>query len=132
MENKYALLNYDMENMVPTPEFTKATKFLDGVIKELVDGIKSGPMDHIDEDPGIVGWAFYGNLHWGSIGEDRGTGDDRVDALINTAIQKIHEFVKTEDHGGIGDTATDECIADEVDRLMRADSKMHPTLCNRA
>ena len=132
MKNKYALLNYDMENMVPTPEFTKATKFLDGVIKELVDGIKSGPLDHISEDPGIVGWAFFGNLHYGSIGEDRGTGDDRVDALIQTAIQKINEFVKTENHGGIGDTATDECIASEVDRLMKANPKMHSTLLNRA
>lgn len=132
MKNKYALLNYDTENMVSTPEFTKATKFLDGVIKELVDGIKLGPLDHISEDPGIVGWTFYGNLHWDSIGEDRGTGNDRVDTLIQTAIRKINQFVKTEDHGGIGDTATDECIAGEVDRLMKADSKMHSTLLNRA
>jgi hypothetical protein len=129
MENKYSLLNYDMENRKPTPEFEKATKFLDETLKEMVDGIKS---QHTEVDNESVGYAFYGNLHWGSIGEKRKTGDSRVDALIADAIQKINYFVKTEDHGGIGDTATDEDIAYEVDRLMNATPVMHGTLLNRA
>jgi len=105
-----------MENKKPTPEFEKATSFLDSVLKELTDGIKSQHTEVPSED---IGHAFYGNLHWGSIGEDRKTGDNRIDSLIAEAVQKINNFAKTEDHGGIGDTMTDECIAYELDRLMK-------------
>ncbi len=129
MENKYSLLNYDMENGKSTPEFEKATKFLDETLKEMVEGIKS---QHTYVENETVGYAFYGNLHWGSIGEDRKTGDSRVDSLIANAVQKISYFAKTEDHGGIGDTATDEDIAYEVDRLMNATPVMHGTLLNRS
>ena len=129
MKNTYALLNYDMDNNKPTPEFEKATAFLDGVLKELVDGIKS---QHTEVPSENVGHAFYGNLHWGAIGENRKTGDSRIDSLIAEAIQKIRYFAKTEDHGGIGDTETDECIAYELDRLMNATPITHSTLINRA
>ena len=133
MKNPYALLNYDMENNKSTPEFEKATNLITSAITDMVNGIKSEPSDVIEKDPQIVGWAFYGNLHWGSIGEDRTTGDARVDELIQTAVNKIVEFAKgPEDHGGIGDTATDESIADEVDRLMKSTTVMHSTLLNRA
>jgi hypothetical protein len=129
MKNPYALLNYDMENGKPTPEFEKATAFLDGVLKDLVNAIKS---QHTEVPNENIGYAFYGNLHWGSIGENRKTGDSRIDSLIQDAVQKIHYFAKTEDDGGIGDTATDECIAYELDRLMDATPIMHGTLLNRA
>lgn len=129
MENKYALLNYDMENDKSTPEFEKATKFLDDVLSEMVTAIKSEPFSF---NPSEVGYCFYGNLHWGSIGEKRITGDKRVDDIISTAIEKIKEFSNgPEDDGGIGDTATDECIAEEVDRLMEAEPIMHDVLLNR-
>jgi hypothetical protein len=129
MENKYALLNYDMENNKSTPEFEKATKFLDDVLSEMVTGIKSEP---INFQPSEVGYCFYGNLHWGSIGEKRTTGDKRVDDLIEVAVNKIKEFSNgPEDDGGIGDTMTDECIAEEVDRLMEAEPVMHDFLMNR-
>ena len=127
--NPYALLNYDMENGKSTPEFEKATKFIDDVIGKMVSEIKSQPFSI---DPSQVGYCFYGNLHWGSIGENRLTGDGRIDALIGEAVDKILEFSKgPEDDGGIGDTATDESIAYEVDRLMVAEPVMHGTLLNR-
>lgn len=129
MENKYALLNYDMENKKSTPEFEKATKFLDDTLSEMVTGIKSEP---INFKPSEVGYCFYGNLHWGSIGEKRTTGDKRVDDLIEVAVNKIQDFSNgPEDDGGIGDTMTDECIAEEVDRLMEAEPVMHDFLMNR-
>jgi len=127
--NPYALLNYDMENGKSTPEFERATSFIDGVLKEMVDGIRSQPFSI---DPSKIGYCFYGNLHWGSIGENRLTGDSRIDGLIATAVGKIREFAEgPEDDGGIGDTMTDECIAYEVDRLMKAKPVMHGTLLNR-
>jgi hypothetical protein len=129
MENKYSLLNYDMENQLPTPEFERAEKVIDEAITTMVAGIKSQPTDI---EPSAVGYCFYGNLHWGSIGENRSTGDKRVDDLIAVAVEKIIDFSKgPEDDGGIGDTATDECIAYEVDKLMSAEPEMHDVLLNR-
>lgn len=118
--NPYALLNYDMDNMKSTPEFEKATSFIDGVIKEMVAKIKSEPFQI---EPRLIGHCFYGNLHWGSIGENRLTGDSRIDDIIAEAVEKLVEFSNgPEDHGGIGDTQTDECIAYEVIRLMESES----------
>ena len=129
MENKYALLNYDMSNNKSTPEFERATKFIDDVLNEMVTGIKSEPTQVPSE---YVGYCFYGNLHWGSIGENRVTGDKRVDDLIAVAVKKLVEFSNgPEDDGGIGDTMTDECIAYEVDNLMNAEPIMHNALLNR-
>jgi hypothetical protein len=129
-KNPYALLNYDMDAMKSTPEFEKATGFIDGVIEEMVAKIKSEPFQI---EPSQVGYCFYGNLHWGSIGENRVTGDSRIDGIIAEAVEKLVEFSNgPEDDGGIGDTHTDECIAYEVDRLMQSESVTHSTLMNRA
>lgn len=129
MENPYALLNYDMDNNKSTPEFEKATKFITDTITEMVNGIRS---ESFEIEPSQIGWAFYGNLHWGCIGEDRRTGDIRIDELIKIAVDKLREFSEgPEDDGGIGDTATDECIAYVVDELMNAEPVMHSVLLNR-
>lgn len=121
MKNPYALLNYDMENDKPTPEFKKATEFITKTITKMVKGIKS---EKFTIEPKQIGYCFYGNLHWGLIGENRKSGDERIDKLIKEAIDDIKKFKDENDHGGIGDTATDECIAYEVDRLMGSDTVM--------
>jgi len=133
MKNPYSLLNYDMDNMEPTPEFTKATSFINDTIVEMVNAIKKSSSNIIKEDPSLVGYVFYGNLHWGSIGENRSTGDSKIDEIINIAVKKLVDFSNgPDDCGGIGDTATDEAIAYHVDELMDSKPKQHDFLLNRA
>lgn len=118
-KNPYSLLNYDMENMKSTPEFERATEFIDDTIEEMVKEIKSEESSVDLEE--IVG-CFYINLHWSSIQEAQSCGNARVDAAIACAVEKLREFAKDHpDNGGIGDTATDECIAFRVDELLSTD-----------
>jgi len=121
-DNKYALLNYDMDRGVETPEYQKANQFIDEVVTEMTTAIKS---QKTLVPASEIGRCFYGNLHWGRIGENRVTGDARVDKLIATAVKRLVKFSDgPESDGGIGDTATDEAIAYEVDRLMNAKPAM--------
>jgi len=58
--------------------------------------------------------------------ERRETGDNRIDAIITEAIERIEEWAdNTPNNGGIEDTQTDECVAYEVDCLLDADPIMH-------
>lgn len=117
MRNPYALLNYDMDNNQPTPEFERDTKFIDDVLQELVDGISrvNGCLD-IDK----IGSCFYGNLHYSSLGENRKSGDSQVDILIANAVQQIKEYAKNvSPKSGIGDTETDACIASSLERRLK-------------
>ena len=115
-ENPYALLNYDMDKGESTPEFERATQFIDGVLEEMVKSIKSEEF-RVNTDE-IVG-CFYSNLHWSSIQEAESCGDARIDAAIAEATRKLIEFSDgPEDDGGIGDTATDESIAYRVEELL--------------
>ena len=117
MKNPYALLNYDMDNNLPTPEFEQDTKFIDGVLQELVNAIVrvNGQLD-IDE----IANCFYGNLHYFSLGENRKCGDSQVDVLIANAVQQIKEHAKNvSPKSGIGDTETDECIALSLERRLK-------------
>ena len=124
MKNPYALLNYNMETGTSTPEFKRATKFIDEVLEELVKDFNA---TSTDVEPSDVGYCFYGNLHWGSIGENRITGDTKVDELIKVAVDKIVEFSKQPENrsAAIGDTETDECIAYQLDELLKAKPVMH-------
>jgi len=124
MKNPYALLNYDMETGTSTPDLERVTKFIDEVLEELVTGFKA---TSTDVEPSDVGYCFYGNLHWGSIGEDRRTGDVNVDALIKVAVDKIVKYSKQPENrsAAIGDTETDECIAYQLDKLLKAKPVMH-------
>ena len=128
--NPYALLNYDMDNNKSTPELEKLTQSIDNILDGLANAIKSKPLT-IESDK--IGWAFYGNLHWGSIGEDRKTGDSRIDELISGAIAELKELKKSPEAkgAGMGDTETDECIAYGLDKRMNAEPVMHGTLLNR-
>ena len=130
MRNPYALLNYDMENGKSTPDLERVTKFLDETLEELVTGIKSEPTDVEMSD---IGYCFYGNLHFGIIGENRRTGDKRIDSLIKVAVDKIVKFSKQPENrsAAIGDTETDECIAYRLDELLDAEPIMHNVLLNR-
>jgi len=129
-KNPYALLNYDMDNMKSTPEFEKVTESIDNTLDELANEIKS---KSFDIDPDQIGYCFYGNLHWGSIGENRKTGDSRIDELISGAIKKLKVLAKSPEAkgAGMGDTHTDECIAYALDKRMAAEPVMHGTLLNR-
>jgi hypothetical protein len=114
-KNPYALLNYDMDKDESTPEFERATQFIDGVLEEMVDAIKS---KYFRVDPDEIVGCFHSNLHWGSIQEAQSCGDARIDEAIAVAVKKLQEFADDPDNGGIGDTATDECIAYRVEELL--------------
>jgi hypothetical protein len=115
-ENPYALLNYDMDNNEPTPEFERATQFIDRVLGEMVKSIKS--RDFHVSITAIIN-CFYSNLHWSSIQEPESCGDARIDTIVAEATRKLIEFSEgPEDDGGIGDTATDESIAYQVEELL--------------
>lgn len=121
MENPYSLLNYNMDDMEPTPEFEKATKFITDTITKMVNGIKEELSDASDYADSIGG-VFYSNLHWGSIQKPQLTGMIKVDAHIAEAIKALTEFRDGPYvmGSGIGDTATDECIAYEVENLLNS------------
>lgn len=127
MKNPYALLNYNMETGTSTPDLERVTQFIDEVLEELVTGFKA---TSTDVEPSDVGYCFYGNLHWGCIGEDRRTGDTKVDSLIKVAVDKIVKYSKQPENrsAAIGDTETDECIAYQLDKLLKAKSVMHDGL----
>jgi len=120
-KNPYAFL-------IEGPELKEATDKVEAIVVEMVNEIKSQP--HTVEKE-VIGWAFYGNLHWGTLGEERMTGDTRIDDCIKKAIEKIREVNKEYPEAGIGDTMTDECIAYHVDELMKATPVMHNVLLNR-
>ena len=130
MENKYALLNYDMDRMEPTPDFLETQRMLDVIVNELAESVRRA---EADLDLALVGECFYGNLHFGLIGVTRLTGNSIIDRAIKLAIEKI-KMLKTRVYAkeaGIGDTATDECIAYELDRLLGATPSTHEVLLNR-
>lgn len=130
MENKYALLNYDMEEIKSTPEFLETQRMLDVIVNELAESVRKV---ETNLDLALVGECFYGNLHYGLIGVNRLTGNDAIDKAIKLAIEKI-KVLKTKVYAkeaGIGDTETDECIAYELDRLLGATPSMHEVLLNR-
>ena len=127
LRNPYSLLNYDMddmENEKSTPEFERATSFIDGVLKEMVDEIKSQPfpirLASLSGDMSAIGYCFYCKIG-PSFDPGFSTGDSRIDGLIETAVKKLWEFANgPEDDGGMLDTMSRECMAYEVDRLMKS------------
>lgn len=125
MKNRYALLIEGVEEK-------EATERIQDVLETMVKGISERFAEPgINIDPRQIGYCFYGNLHWGSIGENRLVGDEVVDKLIESAIEDIESISEDYPDAGIGDTMTDECIAYHVDELMQCDPIMHGVLLNR-
>lgn len=117
MENKYALLNYDMEKVEPTKDFIETQDWIDKILNELSTSILA--VEH-DLDPDSIIDCFYENLHYGSIQEEQLTGDSTIDKALKLAIEKF-KLLKTRSfakEAGIGDTATDECITYELESLL--------------
>jgi hypothetical protein len=123
--NRYALLNEGEEQKAATEAITEA-------LEEMVEFINKRYQDpSVKVDRSQIGYCFYGNLHWGSIGEKRLTGDEVIDLHIANAIENIQIIAEDYPDAAIGDTMTDELIAYHVDELMKAEPVMHSVLLNR-
>lgn len=85
LNNDFALLNYDMDNMLPTEDFIKQTKEI---------------KNHIN-------W-FIGELN---LGEDLKLSAWELKDRLETSEKRYN--------GGVGDTATDECIADFLEQRLK-------------
>lgn len=125
--NPFALLNSEED----PKQFRETTDFLNSVVTELVDFVK--PIYTKEYGLPLVAWMFYGELHGRP---SRNTHFPEVDTAIKTAVEKIEAFREECDrlginHGGIGDTDTDEAIADKIDELLGTQPIMYENLCNR-
>jgi len=117
MTNKYSLLNYDQELVKPTEDFLNTQLMIDTILADLAASCLT---TNSNLDPSFISEIFYENFHFGSIQDTVHTGHEKIDDAIELAVEKLKELNELDmsKEAGIGDTATDEAIAYELEELL--------------